>query len=239
MYRFSSKLFSYPETLPSDLLIEILLKLPPKDILFLCSRIKDFERVCSKDTFWERVWLKWVALPLPKFRDRPIREILYGLVEEAKRLTPEKLLEEGSKRGILFYVIEALERGADISAKNNEALWSAAARGYLAVVKYLVEHGANVSANEDMALRSAAYFGHFDVVKYLVEKGANISAREDEALRNAAFFGYFDIVKYLVEKGANISARDNEALREASYFGHFDIVKYLTERGEGSSFRGS
>jgi ankyrin repeat protein len=239
MYRFSSKLFSYPETLPSDLLIEILLKLPPKDILFLCSRIKDFERGCSQYKFWERVWLKWVSSRLPNWSNEEIKEEISRRVEEAKRLTPEKLLEEGSKRGILFYVIEALERGADISAKNNEALWSAAARGYLDVVKYLVEHGANVSANEDMALRSAAYFGHFDVVKYLVEKGANISAREDEALRNAAFFGYFDIVKYLVEKGANISARDNEALREASYFGHFDIVKYLTERGEGSSFRGS
>jgi ankyrin repeat protein len=74
-------------------------------------------------------------------------------------------------RGILFYVIEALERGAEISAEDEKALILAARNGYLDIVKYLVESGADISANGDEALRDAAANGHLDVVKYLVESG--------------------------------------------------------------------
>jgi len=84
--------------------------LPPKEILSKVSDLEDFERIGQRETFWKKVWRKWVSPRLLEFRGRKIPEILYGLVEEAKRLTPENLLREGSKRGILFYVIEALER---------------------------------------------------------------------------------------------------------------------------------
>jgi hypothetical protein len=141
MSRFSPSLSSYPETLPSELLAEVLLKLPPKDILFLCFQIKDFKRVCSQDSFWERVWLKWVSPRLPEFRDRTIRETISELVEKAKGRTPEDLLIQGSKEGILFYVLEAIERGANISANNNEAYWMALHYGQSHVVNYLISLG--------------------------------------------------------------------------------------------------
>ncbi len=239
MYRSYSQRISYLSTLPFELLLEVLLALPPKEIFSICSGFKDFKRVCLEETFWKRVWLKWVSPRLPKRRDKPIWYRISWLVENAKRLTPEKLLEDGSREGILFYVIEALEKGANVSAREDEALRTAAFFGYFDIVKYLVEKGANVSAREDEALRQAAMKGHLDVVKYLVEKGADVSARDNDALILAAYFGHFDVVRYLVEKGADVSARDNEALRWATKRGHTDIVRYLTERGKDPSFRGS
>jgi hypothetical protein len=58
MLRSYPKLSSFPEILPSELQAEILLALPPKEILRICSEIEEFEGVCLEETFWERVWLK-------------------------------------------------------------------------------------------------------------------------------------------------------------------------------------
>ena len=41
-------------------------------------------------------------------------------------------------------------------------------------MKYLVEHGANIHARDNEALIEASYFGHLEVVKYLEERGADI-----------------------------------------------------------------
>ncbi len=161
-----------------------------------------------EDTFLERVWRKWVSPRLLEFRGRTIRETISEFVEEAERLTPEQLLIQGSKKGILFYGIEALERGANISAEDDDALRQAAANGHYEILVYLVERGAKISAREENALRTATANGHFEIVRYLVERGANISAEENEALRWAARNGSFEIVRYLVESGANISARN-------------------------------
>jgi len=145
---------SYLSIIPSELLTEVLLLLPPKEILSKDSDLEEFKRVCSQETFWERVWRKWVSPRLPKQLDRTIRETISELVEKAKGRTPEDLLLQGSFKGILFYVLEALERGSEISMIENLALQEAAANGYFEIVRYLVEEGgANLSAREDEALR--------------------------------------------------------------------------------------
>jgi ankyrin repeat protein len=64
-------------------------------------------------------------------------------------------------------------------------------------VQYLIEKGADVRARNDEALRNAAENGHLAVVQYLIEKGANVRARDDEALREAAHNGHKDVVQYL------------------------------------------
>jgi ankyrin repeat protein len=231
MLRSSPKLFSFPEILSSELQAEILLALPPKEILRICSEVEGLKRGCSQYKFWERVWLIWVSSRLPNWSSEEIKNEISRRVEEARRLTPVDLLIQGSLEGILFYVIEAHEQGVNVSFLDDWALRRAAANGHFEIVRYLVEvGGANISALEDEAFRLAARNGHLDVVRYLVERGANIFARENEALRRAAANGHLDVVKYLVESGADISARDNEALREAEANGHLDIVKYLLSK---------
>jgi len=47
--------------------------------------------------------------------------------------------------------------------------------GHLDIIKYLVEHGADVTARDNDAVRWAASNGKLDVVKYLVEhEGADM-----------------------------------------------------------------
>ncbi len=227
MFRLSSQLFSYLSILPSDLQEELLLLLPPKEIISKVSDLEDFERIGQRETFWKKVWRKWVSPRLPDSSEFPIREMISLMCKKAEELTPKQLLQEGSLKGILFYVIEALTREANVLREDDNALYYAVEQGSLDIVFYLVESGASISAREDKALRLAASKGHLDIVKYLVERGANISAREDEALRKAAFLGHFDIVKYLVERGANISAREDEALRNAAGLGYLSTVVYL------------
>jgi hypothetical protein len=231
MSRFPPQLSSYLSIASYDIREEILLALPPKEIFRICSQIEEFEIVCSRETFWKRVWLKWVSPQLPDVRDSSIQEIIYRRVKEAERLTTYYLLNKGALEGILFYVIEALERGADVHFGKDSALRHAAFAGHLHIVKYLVEKGANISALDDEALREAASRGHLDIVKYLVEHGANISARQNKALRWAARGGHLDVVRYLVEHGANIFDKNNAALRRAAERGHFHVVDYLISLG--------
>jgi ankyrin repeat protein len=70
------------------------------------------------------------------------------------------------ENGHLDVVKYLIEQGADIHAKNNEALRNSAEKGDLDIVKYLVEHGAAVHSIEDYALRYSAVKGHLEIVKY-------------------------------------------------------------------------
>ena len=191
---FSSSQLSYLSILPS---------LPPKEIVSKVSEVEGFERMRNRETFWEKVWRKWVSPRLPNSSTFPIREVLYRRVAEAKELTPEQLLIQGSKKGILFYGIESLERRAKVSYGGNVALRNAAANGYLEIVRYLVESGANISAREDEALRKAAKNGYLETVIYLVERGANISANNNEAYWMALHYGQSHVVNYLISLGVD------------------------------------
>ncbi len=104
MYRSFPQRLSYLSTLPSELLLEVLLALPPREIISKDSDIEELERGCSQDTFWERVWLKWVSPRLFELRGRTIQGTIYELVEEAERLTPGVLLTQESSKEILFFL---------------------------------------------------------------------------------------------------------------------------------------
>ncbi len=120
-----------------------------------------------------------------------------------------------------------VENGADIHAKNDQALRWTSKDGRLDVVQYLVSVGANIHAKDDYALRYASAKGHLDVLQYLVSIGANIHAKNDQALRWASEDGRLDMVKYLVSVGANIHAKDDYAIRRASANGFRNVVTYL------------
>jgi len=63
-----------------------------------------------------------------------------------------------------------IENGANIHARNDQALSFAISFGYLEVVKYLVENGANINVSDFLFAVK-----HFEVLKYLIEYGANIN----------------------------------------------------------------
>ena len=132
---------------------------------------------------------------------------------------------------IVKYLVE--ECGADVRAKNDEAVRGSSICGHLEVVKYLVEKcGADARVENDEAVRWASGNGYLEIVKYLVEEcGADVRAKNDEAVRGSSVCGHLEVVKYLVEKcGADVRIYNDYAVRMASVSGHFEIVKYLVEK---------
>lgn len=81
--------------------------------------------------------------------------------------------------------------------KLNEQLFDAAEAGNSTRVKFLVENGANIHAKNCEALCMSALCGHLETVKFLVEKGADIHAYDDWALRWSAKNEHWDVHTYL------------------------------------------
>ena len=138
-----------------------------------------------------------------------------------------RLAYGAAKKGELFLVIFAFDKGADLEEHWDDPFIAASENGHFEIVKYLVEKGYNVNKADSAALKYAAEEGRLNVVKYLVEKGANVHAEFDYALRWASMQGHIDIVKYLVEHGANIHTKDNEPLRWAIQNGKVEVAEYL------------
>ena len=152
-------------------------------------------------------------------------------------------LIEAAAAGDLDEVMELVEKGADVNAKDKDGwtpLHYAASNGYLDVVKFLVENGADVDAEDkdsQTPLHVAAFFGHLDVVKFLVKNGAYVNAMDNDGqtpLHVAASNGHLDVVKFLVKNGADVNAKDKDGqtpLHKAAYFGHLSVAKFLVEHG--------
>ena len=98
----------------------------------------------------------------------------------------------------------------------NEILIKSAENGFLLGVKYALENGADVHVKDDDALRWSSYSGHYDVVKLLLDNGADVHANKDQALRWAANNGHYNIVKLLLDNGANVYAINNYTLENLS-----------------------
>ena len=69
-------------------------------------------------------------------------------------------------------------------------------------MKYLNEKGANISAQDNQSLIRAAENGHLKIVQFLADKGANIQDQNNRALYKAAWHEYLEVVKFLLKRGA-------------------------------------
>lgn len=152
----------------------------------------------------------------------------------------EHYLLLGAEKGNIGQVKYALQRGADINARNNagvSAIIWASNNGHVEIVQHLLEHGAHVddrSNNYRTALMWACYWGHDKVVEYLLEKGANYKVYDEDAmtpLMAAAFSGNRYIVDMLLEKPGIVITETNHyngtALSIARAHGHKDVVDQL------------
>ena len=92
-----------------------------------------------------------------------------------------------------------LAAGADVHARNDNALGWAAGNGHARVAKILLAAGADVHADNDLPLQWAARYGHADVVELLLAAGADVHAVGDYALEIAGDHDDADVVKVLEE----------------------------------------
>ena len=155
-----------------------------------------------------------------------VQYILGHISQDFLKIAFIKQCEQGNTEIVKFL----LEHGADVHAKNDEALTYAAENGHTEIVKMLIENGAHVFADNNYAVRYAAKKGHTEIVKLLLEHGADIHADNDCALCWAAFYGRTETVRLLLEYGAKVHAKNNEALRNAAQRGHTEITELLTQK---------
>lgn len=142
-------------------------------------------------------------------------------------------LIDAAENGNLDEVRKALEKGADVNAKDkysNTALMKAAVKGHSDIVELLIEEGADTDAKDvfdETALFNAVLKGHFHIVKLLIENGADVNVKD--ALTEAIKGGYPHIVGLLIGYGADVNGKD---LYEAACKDYSDIIKLLIEIGD-------
>ena len=142
------------------------------------------------------------------------------------------------EKGDLATIQRLHAEGADIKARHNHAVISAAAKGHLEVIKYLHEQGADITAKDNLAAIFSAKNGHLNVLKYLSSHDEDIIvSAADSIVIWAASKGHVDVLEHLREHGADITARDNQAVILAAANGHVDVLEHLREHGADITVR--
>ncbi len=122
----------------------------------------------------------------------------------------------------------------------NDKLLKAAKKGSLEEVKTLLEKGADVSAKDQdgsTVLMYAALSGNLELVKHLVNRGASVNARDKDGkttLMAVAAKGDLETVRFLLDSGADVhaeAANGNTALQLAEEEDNREIVRLLESRG--------
>ncbi len=102
-------------------------------------------------------------------------------------------------------------------------------RANFEIVKLLLNHGANVNARDAEALRTAVVRCNFAIVHLLVMHGANVNANQGEALCSAATLRDVALVRLLLANGGAVPAFIKKALAKAKKKKHPDVTKVLLE----------
>lgn len=141
-----------------------------------------------------------------------------GEPRETQPFTLEQRLRDAVERNDRPTVEKALERGADLQAKDDlgrsVVLLATHFAGDLDLVKFLHTRGAPVDVpdvNGRTALSFAAEDGRLDLVRWLVEQGAEVDRRDGAQrtpLFHAALGARDDVIAFLAERGAVVDARD-------------------------------
>jgi ankyrin repeat protein len=157
--------------------------------------------------------------------------IEYFEVDYKMIVDKNKLLIKYASDGKIDIVSFLLWCGADIHAKNDDALQWAANNGHTEIVQLLIDNDADIHADEDASLRYSAGNGHIEVVKILLDNNANFNVLDNCPLKSAAEFGHIGVVKLLLENGADLHAYDDYALCMSAAKGHLDVVELLLDEG--------
>jgi outer membrane protein assembly factor BamB len=136
------------------------------------------------------------------------------------------------RNGDLKMIESALDKGADVNAKNEigiTALWIAAGKGKLDVIELLVRRGADVSARDGIWYQTPLSQSLSDpaAVKLLVKAGAKDT---DAALLDAAAAGRLPIVRALLEAGT-VGRESLDAAVTATPPEKKELIEILTKAG--------
>ncbi len=210
--------------LAPEMVQEILLNLPPKDLTRACSSNKELVNICADESFISTYYRKYK------------KEI-----EERKRSNPKEKDEiiEIIKKAVIRGDIKLYKKWMnypdwDPAVDGNFTIKKAAEKGLVRAVKLLLEDKRiNPAADNNYAIQMASANGHAPVVRLLLNfpyvpgKLINPAADDNYALRMASTNGHAEVVKLLLAEDVDASADDHYALEIACSNGHFEVVKLL------------
>jgi ankyrin repeat protein len=162
--------------------------------------------------------------------------------EGAMRM-PDKELFDAAREGRLAGAREALRRGADVIAYDEDhetPLHWAAKNGHVEVVRLLLKEGADHAAidnNDHTPLYRAAQNGHARVAQLLLKAGADPAAAGYNGitpLHEASRNGHAEVARLLLKAGADVNAGTDwnaSALHWAAEQRHADVARLLIESG--------
>ncbi|KAJ3044953.1 hypothetical protein HDV00_000237 [Rhizophlyctis rosea] len=114
----------------------------------------------------------------------------------------------------------------------NLAFIQASYKGHLHVVKLLLESGADLHARNDEALCLASGNGELDMIQFLLSAGADVHAQNNRPLQSAISANCVPIVGSLLKAGADIAQLHNkDSLFAAAKGGIAGMVKCLLQNG--------
>jgi len=178
---------NYLESLPPEIIFDILLRLPVRDILRFCQISKRLRPFCNEYDLWATKAIRDLNITRNTFdnniNDNPITKYMNLLNYN---------IYSAAGEGNLAKVSYLLSLGP---TNINSVLCNAAFAGRLDVVKFLLQHGAGADVDDlNDALIAASEGRDLDTVRYLVNHGATDI---DEALRAASYSGTNEIIDYL------------------------------------------
>ena len=112
----------------------------------------------------------------------------------------------------------------------NISLMHAAENGHLNVVEYLLEKGADPTAQDKEAIKKAAQNGHLEVVKFLLEKDNSLldvyeDVESDYSITRAIKHGNLKVVKFLLSQTDDDFFK-RDCIFWASEYGQLEILEF-------------
>jgi hypothetical protein len=197
------------ESLPPELVTQILLNLTLSDIIRSCRVSSYLRSFCSNWQFWSEKAARDFEYPPDLFLQRQHLPSIRGPWGVSP--SPIKAYQDIQKRQL------------DL----DHYLIFSAQRGDLPEINYLIHRGAT---NLNGTLRAAASSGQVATVDALIMDGAtDINGAVIEAARH----NHKALMDYLINRGfaMNQPIDLNQALDQATYYGHLNIVRDLINRG--------
>jgi len=225
---------------------------PSKPHLAICVWIYDPE-------VWRRKRMSRNKMPLPlplhqtslhyaaSWGLHPVAEFL--IIEHSQgvcsRDSPQNAtpLHLASRNGHVKVACKLIERGADLTAQNNNGrtpLHLASQMGHVDLARMLIERGADLTVQDSYGLTPlhlALHRGRVNVTRMLIERGADLTAQNkngETPLHLASQGGQVAVARMLIERGADLTARNNDGktpLHVASKMGRVGVARMLIERG--------
>lgn len=246
------------ESLPPEVVFQILLNLNDVDIVNICRVSSYLSSFCSDRDFWRKKANLDFEFPEGLFNQTDIKDPLlrYREIQMMYR-HPDLNIHRAAHKGQAELVRYFINLGVSTMALN-DALIEAADKGYMNIVREVLNNGATnlddalyaAARTNDLALLTellhaedwpeegieefnnaliiAARHGYLDAIREIINAGAT---NLGEALVNAATSNHLNVVQFLINTGAIDPMDIDWALRQAAYHGRLEIVRELVEHG--------